>query len=305
MKLLVILPGAIGDFILTLPSIAWLKQRLKPSLLEIWTERATLPLATTVGYADRAVALADTGLDRWPTPETVIDRLKQFDKVLSWRGAGHEEWRREMCRELPHIHFLSGFPSTLEVHAMDFRRQQVESLFGADKSFPSFPQIRISLPEMKFAQEYLAGELAGPLPIVVVHPGASGPRKRWRADYFSRLISQLIDRSQHVLLCEGPLDAETVDEVVSGLPDAKAARLLRRIRVDNLLRLAAVVQHCCLYIGNDSGIGHLSAATGVATLSIFTATDPGVWAPRGPRVRVLVRPGVDNVLEEVHDMSRN
>src|SRR5215471_5496892 len=151
MKLLIILPGAIGDFILTLPSIAWLKQRLKPGFLEIWTERFPLPLATTVGYADRAVALADTGLDRWPTPETVIDRLRQFDKVLSWRGAGHEEWRRDMCRELRHIDFLSGFPSALEVHAMDFRRHQVESLFGADGFFPSFPQITTALPEKKCA----------------------------------------------------------------------------------------------------------------------------------------------------------
>ena len=210
-----------------------------------------------------------------------------------------------MCRELRHIDFLSGFPSALEVHAMDFRRHQVESLFGADGSFPSFPQITISLPEKKFAQEYLAGELDRRLPIVLVHPGASGPRKRWRADYFSRLISQLIDRSQQVLLCEGPLDTETVDEVVSGLPDDQVAKLLRRVGVDNLLGLAAVVQRCSLYIGNDSGIGHLSAAAGVATLSIFTATDPRVWAPRGPRVKVLVRPGVDKVLEEVHNMNGN
>src|SRR5262245_63242035 len=103
MKLLVILPGAIGDFILTLPSVAWLTQRLSSNFLEIWTERVTLPLATSPGYAQRALALADTGLDCWPTPEVVIDRMKKFDKVLSWRGAGHGEWRQEMCRRLPEI----------------------------------------------------------------------------------------------------------------------------------------------------------------------------------------------------------
>ena len=89
MKLLVILPGAIGDFILTLPSVAWLKRKLSPDWLEIWAERVNIPLAASSGYADRALALADTGLDRWPTPESVIDHLKQFDRVVSWRGAGH------------------------------------------------------------------------------------------------------------------------------------------------------------------------------------------------------------------------
>jgi heptosyltransferase-2 len=304
MKLLVILPGAIGDFILTLPSIRWLKQRLSLSCLEIWTERIVVPLAASSGFADRAHALADTGLDRWPTPESVIDRLKQADRVLSWRGAGHKEWRQEMCRRLPAIDFLSGFPSSPEAHAMDFRRHQVESLFGPDESFPPFPRITISPTEIEFALEYLADELDRRLPIVMVHPGASGLRKRWRADYFSRLVSRLIDASHQVLLCEGPLDTEAVDEVLSGVPGGRTARLLRRVRIDNLLHLAAVIKRCCLYIGNDSGIGHLSAAMGVPTLSIFTATDPRIWAPKGPRAEFFVSPSVNEVLEGSWSMKQ-
>jgi heptosyltransferase-3 len=304
MKLLVILPGAIGDFILTLPSVAWLKQNLSPSWLEIWTERVNVPLAASQGCADRALALADTGLDHWPTPETVIDRLKQFDRVLSWRGAGHQEWREEMCRRLPLIDFLPAFPTSPELHAMDFRRYQVESLFGAEESFPSFARIAISLPEIEFAQEYLAAEMDRRLPIVMLHPGASGPRKRWGADHFSRLASELMDASNQVLFCEGPLDGAVVDEVVSGLPGGRASTPLRRVRIDNLLRLAAVIQRCCLYIGNDSGIGHLAAAAGAPTLSIFTATDPRIWAPRGPQVKFLVCPSVNEVLEEARRMKQ-
>jgi len=303
MKLLVILPGAIGDFILTLPSVAWLKRKLSPDWLEIWAERVNIPLATSSGYAHRALALADSGLDRWPTPKSVIDYLKQFDRVLSWRGAGHVEWREEMRRLHPHIDFLSGFPSLPELHAMDFRRHQVESLFGVDKSFPSFPRIKGSLAEIEFAQEYLSAEIDRGLPIVMVHPGASGPRKRWGADHFSRVAYQLVDASKQVLLCEGPLDSDVVDEVVSGVPGDRAKTLLRRVRIDNLLRLAIVIQHCCLFVGNDSGIGHLSAAVGVPTVSIFTATDPRVWAPRGLRVRVLVRPSVNQTLQTVRVMK--
>jgi len=298
MKLLVILPGAIGDFILTLPSVAWLKQKLSPSWLEVWTERVNLPLANSSGYADRVLALADTGLDRWPTPETVIGRLKQFDRVLSWRGAAHQEWREEMCRQLPLIDFLPGFPASLELHAMDFRRRQLESLLGADDSFPCFPQIAISLPEIEFAQEYLAVEMNQALPIVMIHPGASGPRKKWGTHHFSHLASRLMDASNQILLCEGPLDGVTVDEVVCRLPAGRARTLLRQVRIDNLLRLAAVIQRCCLYIGNDSGIGHLAAAVGTPTLSIFIATDPRIWAPRAPRAKVLVCPSVNEVLEE-------
>lgn len=302
MKLLLILPGAIGDFILALPSVAWLRRKLRPTWLEIWTERLNLPLATSPGYADQASALADTGLDRWPTPETVFARLEQFDRVISWRGAAFPEWTEEMRRRFPHMQFLPGFPPSPELHAMDFRRRQVEFYFGPDESFPCFPQIELSKREIRFAEEYLAAEISRGRSTVMVHPGASGPGKRWSADHFSRLASQLMNASNPVLLCEGPLDGGVVDKVVSGLSVNNAESPLRRVRIENLMHLAAVIQHCRLYIGNDSGIGHLAAALGTPTLSIFTVTDPRIWAPRGPRVKALVRPSVNEAMEQTGRM---
>jgi ADP-heptose:LPS heptosyltransferase len=41
-----------------------------------------------------------------------------------------------------------------------------------------------------------------------------------------------------------------------------------------------------MYIGNDSGITHLAAAVGTPVLALFGPTNPEVWAPRGPHVRV-------------------
>jgi ADP-heptose:LPS heptosyltransferase len=58
-------------------------------------------------------------------------------------------------------------------------------------------------------------------------------------------------------------------------------------RFDNLLELATWIRSARLYVGNDSGITHLAAATGVPTLALFGPTAPGVWAPRGENVTVL------------------
>ena len=38
------------------------------------------------------------------------------------------------------------------------------------------------------------------------------------------------------------------------------------------------------------GITHLAAAAGTRVLALFGPTDPAVWAPRGPNVRVLAAP---------------
>jgi ADP-heptose:LPS heptosyltransferase len=61
--------------------------------------------------------------------------------------------------------------------------------------------------------------------------------------------------------------------------------------------LAAVLATAHLYIGNDSGITHLAAAVRgpggrpTPTVAIFGPTDPAVWAPRGPHVRIVRAPG--------------
>jgi heptosyltransferase-3 len=59
------------------------------------------------------------------------------------------------------------------------------------------------------------------------------------------------------------------------------------VRIDNLYELACWLARGRLYIGNDSGITHLAAAAGTPVLAIFGPTDPEIWAPRGPHVRVV------------------
>jgi ADP-heptose:LPS heptosyltransferase len=51
--------------------------------------------------------------------------------------------------------------------------------------------------------------------------------------------------------------------------------------------LARWLARARLYAGNDSGITHLAAAVGTPVLALFGPTNPEVWAPRGPNVRVV------------------
>jgi ADP-heptose:LPS heptosyltransferase len=54
--------------------------------------------------------------------------------------------------------------------------------------------------------------------------------------------------------------------------------------VDELLGL---LKESRLFLGNDSGATHLAAALGVPTLAVFGPSDPWLWRPLGPRVRVV------------------
>jgi heptosyltransferase III len=67
--------------------------------------------------------------------------------------------------------------------------------------------------------------------------------------------------------------------------DALGARILT-----DLESLRQVLAGARAYVGNDAGPTHLAAQMGVPTLALFGPTDPAMWRPIGPSVRVLAPP---------------
>jgi ADP-heptose:LPS heptosyltransferase len=229
-KRLLIRPGAIGDVILSLPSL----EAAKADYTEVWAPRAVLPL---LGFADRTRAIIDTGLDRLGVVEgAVVPALHSFDSIYSWYGANRPEFR-DAVKHLP------------------FR------FFPALPPGPGVPRIPVPPGERE--------------DFVVIHPFASSPAKRWPVEKFQAVAER---SGLPVKWCAGPEES---------LENAQ--------RFDDLYKLACWISRARLYIGNDSGISHLAAAVGTPVLAIFLKTDPSVWAPRGPHVKVLKQPSIDDV----------
>src|SRR5262249_32701228 len=103
----------------------------------------------------------------------------------------------------------------------------------------------------------------------VIHPFSGSPRKNWPIEKYRALASKL-ERVMPVRWCAGPEDPQ----------------LEQAVRIDDPYELACWLAQARLYIGNDSGVTHLAAAVGTPVLALFGPTDPAVWAPRGPNVRV-------------------
>jgi ADP-heptose:LPS heptosyltransferase len=51
--------------------------------------------------------------------------------------------------------------------------------------------------------------------------------------------------------------------------------------------LAALLESCALFVGNDSGVSHLAAAVGTPVICLFGPSDHAIWAPRGKHVCVI------------------
>ena len=98
MRRLLIRPGAIGDCILALPEL----ESARADYTEVWAPRAVLPL---IQFADRTLAIADTGLDRVGVLDNArVPELESFDSIYSWYGSNFEPLR-DAVRHLPFTFF--------------------------------------------------------------------------------------------------------------------------------------------------------------------------------------------------------
>jgi ADP-heptose:LPS heptosyltransferase len=59
----------------------------------------------------------------------------------------------------------------------------------------------------------------------------------------------------------------------------------------SLAEVAAVLARADLYVGNDSGLMHIAAATGVPTLGLFGPTPASEYGPVGPRAEAVLADG--------------
>jgi ADP-heptose:LPS heptosyltransferase len=241
MRRLVIRPGAIGDFIVSLPAL----ESLKTGYIEVWTHRRTVPL---VRFADHVRAIDSTGLDLTGITQPPPAELAAFDDIVSWYGANRPDFR-DAVRHLP-FRFYSALPFDRGgMHAIDFYLNQLGCPPGG------MPRIACDASRENFA---------------VIHPFSGSPRKNWPLEKFRALAAHL-ERLMPVHWCSG-----ADDPPISGAT-----------RVDDLWDLARWLARARIYVGNDCGVTHLAAAVGTPTLAIFRTSDPAVWAPRGPHVRVV------------------
>jgi heptosyltransferase-2 len=121
---------------------------------------------------------------------------------------------------------------------------------------------------------------------VAIHPGSGSAAKNWPDERWRELMA-LLDAP--VLLVLGEAERERWTERFV----AQCASLQRhRLEVAGRLplpALAAALRQCRFFLGHDSGVSHLAAAVGLPCVLLFGPTDPAMWAPPGPQVRVIRR----------------
>jgi heptosyltransferase-2 len=125
--------------------------------------------------------------------------------------------------------------------------------------------------------------------LVGIQPGASYRAKQWAPAKFAETAAALAADGAAVVL------------LGSGDSERKASRLLQEAAGDqvpiidltgetSMRETMGILTHLSLFIGNDTGVSHIAASLGVATVSLFGPTLAHKWGEEGPRNRVVAAP---------------
>lgn len=178
-------------------------------------------------------------------------------------------------------------PAAILIHTAEFRMQQL----AHGKSSAAVPQpLDIPIVHKQRARDILAraGYREGERPLVVLHPGSGGKGKRRPLDNYFKLADALAEKHEpFFLFLSGPAEDRGMREAVENFTRCRADSL--HIADEELIAVAALLNSCSLYVGNDSGVTHLAAASGAPqVIALFGPTNPLLWKPVGRGVHVVV-----------------
>jgi heptosyltransferase-3 len=280
-RILAVRGGALGDFILTLPSVRAIRHAGHE--VALLTRPAYGRLAQDSGFVSgwrdlgspEAAPLTVRGAEiapdwhRW---------LAGFDAVVSWVPDPDGAFRHQIRR--------AGVPVFCQGDGR------------CSGSGPAAKQLAGVLPDLGVGGTLPDESLLFPCGgtprrpgHVAFHPGSGSLLKNWPLDRWMLLLQKLQRRCPETTwqVITGEAEEDRLPAIhgamnSSGLP----WQPWHGIELTNLVHR---LQECRAFLGHDSGISHLAAACGVPCRLLFGPTDPAVWAPMGGHVRVLRGPG--------------
>jgi heptosyltransferase III len=128
---------------------------------------------------------------------------------------------------------------------------------------------RLVCPQGALPRSFAADDYA------VIHAAPNFTYKRWTREGWRTVAANLAARGLAVLATGGPSPAERafLDDVWAGVPVS---------RIDGALtwpELAALLGKARVFVGPDTSMTHLAAASGCPTVALYGPTDPMLWGP--------------------------
>jgi heptosyltransferase-2 len=163
-----------------------------------------------------------------------------------------------------------------ESHAVE-RYLDILSSHGVD-SEGAAPELQLLPSEQRLAADFLRQNGISSQDLVIgIHPGGGWQYKLWPIERFAALGDLLSQNyGAKVLVFAGPDETSLQDHIAELMQSPPIL-----VKDVGLRGLAALIQRCALYAGNDTGPMHIAAAVGTRVVAIFGSTSARRSGPYG------------------------
>lgn len=308
-RILVFRVAALGDFILSLPALAAIRDQF-PSAQIVLLSMATSDRQHR-GRVQQYSGPSPLPWTRWAQPDLVDEIIPMANLGLS---ALIQDLRPRIKAFNPQAAFILSDVSTpaagiakkmLLLAALGVRSRVYGLRMRANHRLPRGPQhmaglfrhhvfgplqaledfgssgpapekfrfpLRVAEDDLAWAEQWCSRHEVGRLRLVAVSPGSLQPHKRWPLARYIALIQALLKNESLLLVVVGTAGDRGA---ASALVRIDASRIIDLCGQTSVGQLAALLRKCALTVGNDGGSMHLSSALGTRTVSIV----PGIEYP--------------------------
>jgi heptosyltransferase-3 len=301
-------PGAIGDCILTLPLAEFMKDSLQLGGIDILGHTEYIGILPGRTCVDSVRSMDSMNLHRMfvetsafdlTDGDPLINAFADYAWIVTFLGEPYSNFEQNLiftvnCSHSSEVITLSMKPpEDYSNHLTDYYRQQFIDESGLSLEPRQIergaPLIKATEADVNKGRELLTEiQVDSSEKLVVIQPGSGGLHKCWHPDNFLAVAKELRSKGVNVVFLLGPAEQErfsnaTINDI------NRLAKCLTDLSLTQVVELLSCSNG---FLGNDSGITHLAAGMGVRTLVVFGPTNPAVYKPVGPAVKVFANGGV-------------
>lgn len=286
MKILFISSTRIGDAILSKGILKYLLDTYPEADFTIVCGKLPAPLFHDFPRLDRLIVLAEQrSLKRWYDLWCAC-RGERWDVVVDLRGSLLSYALRAKKRYV-------WKKNSTRMH----RIEQLALMMGLEHV--PFPSIFIQQHRFEEAEKHYDFKSS---PVIALAPAANWAGKEWPIERFIELVKCLKNshppfKTARIALFAAPSERQKLAPFFQHFDEKE---LIDCVGGSDLLVSAALLKHCALFIGNDSGLMHMAAAVGVPTFGLFGPSRDEHYAPKGPLTDYIRTPESYEVLMHRH-----
>lgn len=292
-NVLIVHLGALGDFVLTWP-LAMALGRIHPQSRIIYVTNAQkgalAEKALGVEWTDIELGWHHLYGDAGQLPDAARKLLAGAHSIYSFIANDRDRWAEQARTFSGGADVCCLRPTPDGGHASHAADWIIEQLRARPAVAEAMRQMVRSVASRGLVQP---AQGAGP---VAIHPGSGSPGKCWPAERYLELAERFRAAGRPVKVILGDVERER-------WPEQRIRSFERCAELcapGTLVELWACLLAAGRYVGNDSGPSHLAGMMGLDTVCLFGPSDPAVWRPLGPRVRVIRSRVLDELaVEEV------